>query len=103
MSTDPLDLTGRVAIVAGSAHGIGKSIAAMFAAHGAVVVVCDIEDASAREVVDQLLSFIPLGWPGQPDDVAGAALYFASDLAAYVTGQNLCVHGGWTAGYNRNF
>jgi NAD(P)-dependent dehydrogenase (short-subunit alcohol dehydrogenase family) len=39
-------------------------------------------------------------WPrlGAPDDVAGAALFLASDMATFVTGVNLMVDGGWMAG-----
>ena len=39
-------------------------------------------------------------WPrlGELNDVAGAALFLASDLATYVTGINLMVDGGWMAG-----
>ena len=39
---------------------------------------------------------IPLGRIGQPDDLPGAILFFASDDAAYVTGQVLSVSGGLT-------
>lgn len=40
---------------------------------------------------------IPLGRIGAPEDVARCALFLASDEAAYVTGANLVVDGGWSA------
>lgn len=39
----------------------------------------------------------PLGYVGEPNDIAQAALYLASDDAKYVTGTVLHVDGGWTA------
>ena len=37
---------------------------------------------------------VPLGRMGKPEDVAGPALFFASELSSYVTGQVMCVAGG---------
>lgn len=47
-----------------------------------------------EEIRQQLMKQIPLGTLGQPEDVASAALFFASPLAKYVTGQVLAVDGG---------
>ncbi len=39
----------------------------------------------------------PLGHPGEPQDIANAALYLASDDSKYVTGSVIYVDGGWMA------
>ena len=45
-----------------------------------------------------MLAATPSGRIGEVDDVAGAAVYLASDAARYVSGASLTVDGGWTAG-----
>ena len=48
------------------------------------------------DLVSRVLERTPLGRIGQPDDIAGAALYLASDAAGFVTGHTLVVDGGLT-------
>jgi 3-oxoacyl-[acyl-carrier protein] reductase len=45
----------------------------------------------------QVESGTPLGRIAQPDDIAGAAVFFASDDAGWVTGQTLIAAGGYRA------
>lgn len=49
-----------------------------------------------EKLVEAFTRAIPLGRIGQPDDLPGAILFFASDDAAFVTGQVLSVSGGLT-------
>jgi NAD(P)-dependent dehydrogenase (short-subunit alcohol dehydrogenase family) len=44
--------------------------------------------------VDHLGAMVPLGRPGEVDELAGAAVFLASDLSSYITGQILGVDGG---------
>ena len=46
------------------------------------------------EKLDEIKLGIPMGRPGTADDVAGCALFLASDLSAYVTGSEVDVNGG---------
>ena len=47
-------------------------------------------------MIAPIVAGIPLRRVGQPEDVANAFVYLASDLASYVTGEVLAVDGGMT-------
>ena len=47
-----MKLKGKVAVITGAASGIGKASALLFAAEGAAVVVCDIDEQGGLETVD---------------------------------------------------
>ncbi len=57
------------------------------------VTATDMVAALPKEMVDRIAAGIPLGRVGQPEDVANAFLYLASDQAAYVTGTVINVDG----------
>ena len=52
-----------------------------------------ISGALPEQVVQRISSTIPIGRPGEPEEVANAFLYLASDMASYVTGEILSVDG----------
>ena len=54
----------------------------------------EMTEALDVKVVEEWRQQIPLKRGGTPEDVANAALYLASDLSAYVTGQTISVCGG---------
>ncbi|RBP17249.1 2-hydroxycyclohexane-1-carbonyl-CoA dehydrogenase [Roseiarcus fermentans] len=93
----------------GGLVAFSKTIAREHARHGITVnVVCpgptdtalfaDYKEGAGNpdKLVEAFTRSIPLGRIGQPDDLPGAILFFASDDAAYVTGQVLSVSGGLT-------
>jgi glucose 1-dehydrogenase len=63
-------------------------------APGAVETPMDAEIKEDPEQYESLLSEIPLGRMGKPEEVAALAVYLASDAAAYVTGSTYVVDGG---------
>lgn len=47
-----------------------------------------------QEIKEQMLKQVPLGRPGQPEDVAGVVAFLCSDDASYITGEIIKVDGG---------
>jgi len=85
--------------------GLTKSVARELASRGITCnaiapglieteLTADISKAARKFVIDST----PLGYIGSVDDVAAAAVYFASDESRYVTGQVLGVDGGMIMG-----
>jgi NAD(P)-dependent dehydrogenase (short-subunit alcohol dehydrogenase family) len=86
-------------------HGMARTVAAAYAADGIRVntvvpgytetpLVTAISDNAAERAA--IVSRIPLGRPGRPEDVEGIMVYLASDESRYATGSLFRVDGGMT-------
>ena len=49
-----------------------------------------------EDFVRDLETMSAMGRPGEPGELEGAVVFLASDSSSYITGQTLCVDGGWT-------
>lgn len=54
----------------------------------------DMTDKLDERLLNSMLDAVPVGRLGQPDDVAAAVAFLASDEASYITGEVLAVNGG---------
>jgi len=79
----------------GAEHGVrANSISPGFVASPATEKA--FEDEAA---VNYILQMQLIQRPGTGEDIAALALYLASDESSFVTGQDISIDGGWTAGY----
>ena len=83
--------------------GFTKSIAKEVASRNILVngiapgfIATDMTEALVQAEQEKLLSAIPLGRMGSPEDIANVAVFLASDKAGYITGQIITVDGGLT-------
>jgi 3-oxoacyl-[acyl-carrier protein] reductase len=81
--------------------GMTKSIAKEVASRGITAnciapgwIETSMTDILNEEVKNKLLSQIPMGKIGSPDDIANTVIFLASDEAGYITGQTITVDGG---------
>jgi NAD(P)-dependent dehydrogenase (short-subunit alcohol dehydrogenase family) len=90
----------------GGVRALTKALAIELSPHGVRVnaiapgMIATPLNSAARQNPDYMKSFegrIPLGRLGEPSDIAGAAVFLASDLARYVTAVTLPVDGGFLA------
>ena len=89
---------GLNALTLGLARAYGPKVRANCIMPGPFLT--DISKAWDLEAFAERAKLIPLQRGGEPDEVVGAALYFASDASAYTTGAILKIDGGsaWTPG-----
>ncbi len=84
--------------------GLTKAVAREVASRNVTVnalapgyITTAMVDELTEETQDKILSTIPMGRFGTPEDVAEAVVFLASDGASYITGQVLTIDGGMIA------
>jgi NAD(P)-dependent dehydrogenase (short-subunit alcohol dehydrogenase family) len=112
-------LQGKVAVITAGTEGIGLATAKIFVREGAFVFIMgrrqkELDEAvkaigtnvsgvpintplasrQSADVIARIVSTVPMGLMGEPEEVAKAAMFLASDDSSFVTGIELFVDGG---------
>jgi 3-oxoacyl-[acyl-carrier protein] reductase len=89
----------------GAINAFTRALAVELASRGVTVnaiapgfIETDMSEAVRNKAGDLIKKMIPMRRLGQPDDIAKAAVFLASDDASYLTGQVLTVDGGLSLG-----
>ncbi|MGH2411154.1 MAG: SDR family NAD(P)-dependent oxidoreductase, partial [Chloroflexota bacterium] len=99
----PMPTNAAYCAAKGGLRMLMRTLAVELAAHqitvnnigpGAIDTPMDASLKAQPELMKILLGEIPLGRMGKPEDVAGLAVYLASDEASYVTGSTYFIDGG---------
>lgn len=93
-----VNLTTKALACEWGAHGINVNAIAPTVFRSPLTEWMFGDDEQAQTVRAGFLTRIPLGRLGEPEDFAGALLYFLSRASDFCTGQVLYVDGGYTAG-----
>lgn len=89
----------------GGVQGLTRCLATEIGRRGITVnaiapgfIVTDMTEAIRNAAESEIKKKVPLKRLGQPDDIAHAVVFLASDEASYITGQVLTIDGGMTLG-----
>jgi NAD(P)-dependent dehydrogenase (short-subunit alcohol dehydrogenase family) len=98
-------MTAAYSTAKGGVVNLTRTLALEYAAHGIRVntvspgyINTPILNDLDEETLHQLIALHPIGRLGRPEEVAKAVTFLASDDASFITGANLLVDGGFTAG-----
>lgn len=86
--------TGVVGLVRTLGEAWAKKIRVNSIAPGLVATKLTSATAATPERLEKAVAKIPVGRAGTPEDMAGAVLFLASELASFIVGQTLLVDGG---------